>query len=87
MTKKNTTKYKIQKKQKTLRAKEKRGNTRRRKKTAIERAIEFGVDITLLQQNLKLTPTERLQQAQAFLNTVADIREQVKAFRSKQSST
>ena len=32
--------------------------------SAVERAIAFGVDITLLVKNLRLTPTERIQQAQ-----------------------
>ncbi len=74
MIKKNTKKYKIQKKQKTLRAKEKRGNTLHRKKTAIERAIEFGVDITLLQQNLKLTPTQRFENFRRWLEFAEHVR-------------
>ena len=30
-------------------------------KTAIERAQEFGIDISLLEENLKRTPTERIE--------------------------
>ncbi|MBI3914609.1 MAG: hypothetical protein HY327_10560 [Chloroflexi bacterium] len=37
-----------------------------KQKSAVERAIEFGVDITLLQQNLNRTPTERLEQFQRW---------------------
>jgi len=38
--------------------------------SAIERAIAFGVDITLLIENLRLTPTERLRRAQQMLDAV-----------------
>jgi len=40
-------------------------------RSAIERAIVFGVDITLLIENLRLTPTERLQRAQKRLDAIA----------------
>ena len=34
---------------------------------AWEAAIEFGIDVTLLERNLSLTPTERLQQLDDML--------------------
>ena len=37
---------------------------------AVRRAIESGVDVTLLIENLKLTPTERLRKAQRMLDSV-----------------
>ena len=41
---------------------------------AIQRAIEYGVDITLLQENLKRTPTERLENFQHWLALADEIR-------------
>ncbi len=38
--------------------------------SAVERAIAFGVDVTLLIENLRLTPTERVQRAQQRLNAI-----------------
>ncbi|HEY4492976.1 MAG TPA: hypothetical protein VJ521_02415 [Acidobacteriota bacterium] len=35
---------------------------RRKKRSAIQAAEEYGLDITLLYSNLRLTPTERLEQ-------------------------
>jgi hypothetical protein len=40
---------------------------------AIQRAIEYGVDITLLEENLKRTPTERLENFR-WLAFAAEIR-------------
>jgi hypothetical protein len=34
--------------------------------TAWQRAIDFGIDVTLLEENLRLTPDERLQQLVAM---------------------
>jgi len=36
------------------------------KKTACERAIEYGIDVSLLEENLRLTPDERLMQLVAI---------------------
>jgi hypothetical protein len=44
--------------------------------SAIERAKEYGIDLTLTEFNLSLTPTERLQQLQAFVNFVERVRSQ-----------
>jgi len=35
--------------------------TRRKKKSAIQRAKEWGIDLSLLEENLRLTPTQRLE--------------------------
>ncbi len=43
----------------------------------LERAVEFGVDLTSLISNLRLTPTERLREASAFHNSVVKLRERV----------
>ncbi len=76
-------KIKIKKKN-TLRAKRNGLLVRRSKKSAIERAIEYGIDTTLLEQNLKLTHTERLRRAQAALDSVVAMQAEVKTFRAKQ---
>lgn len=52
---------------------------------AITRARDFGIDITLLIENLKLTPTERLRKAQAVLESVVALQAEVRAFRARQS--
>ncbi len=46
-------------------------------KTAVERAIEFGIDISLLIENLKLTPTERLRKAQQVLDSLVSFQQEV----------
>jgi len=79
---------KISKKKKTLRERSARYVVQQRKrKNAVDRAIEFGVDITLLQENLKLTPAERLRKAQNALDSVVALRAQVEAFRMKQTTS
>ena len=50
--------------------------------SAVERAIAFGVDITLLIENLQLTPTERLRRGEKFLVSVVAFQEEVR--RAKQ---
>jgi post-segregation antitoxin (ccd killing protein) len=39
--------------------------------TAVERARAFGVDISLLMENLRLTPKERLEKAQEAARSLA----------------
>jgi hypothetical protein len=51
---------------------------------ALARARDFGIDITLLIENLKLTPTERLRKAQAVLESVVAFQAEVRAFRARQ---
>ena len=52
--------------------------------SAIERAIAFGVDITLLIENLRLTPTERLRRGEQFLKSVVAFRTEVERARKAQ---
>jgi len=53
--------------------------------SAVARAIAFGVDITLLIENLRLTPTERVQRAQQMLDSVVALQAEVKAWRERQT--
>jgi len=52
-------------------------------KTAVERAAEFGIDISMLIENLKLTPTERLRKAQRALESILTLREEAARARSR----
>jgi hypothetical protein len=52
--------------------------------SAVERALAFGIDITLLIENLRYSPTERVQQAQAMLDAVVALQAEVKAWRGRQ---
>ena len=54
-------------------------------KSAVERAIEFGIDVTLLIENLRLTPTERVMRAQQALNSVLAFQAEVKRSRERKS--
>jgi hypothetical protein len=54
---------------------------------AVERAIAFGVDITLLIENLRLTPTERVRRAQQMLDSVVALQAEVKAWRERQAQS
>lgn len=53
--------------------------------SAVERAIEFGIDITLLIENLRLTPTERVRRAQQMLDSVVALQAEVKVWREWQA--
>jgi len=37
-------------------------------------AIEYGIDVSLLQRNLELSPTERLEQLEAMLEDYEELR-------------
>lgn len=54
-------------------------------KSAVERAIEFGIDVTLLIENLRLTPTERVMRAQQALNSVIAFQAEVKRSRERKA--
>ena len=41
---------------------------------AIQEAMEYGIDISMLRANLALSPTERLRRHQVALNTVEMLR-------------
>ncbi len=43
-------------------------------KTAVERAREYGIDISLLEMNLKRTPTERIEAMISVLEFVEEAR-------------
>ena len=38
-----------------------------------EKAIDYGIDVSLLLRNLELTPTERLQELEGWLELVEEI--------------
>jgi len=41
---------------------------------AIQKAIEYGIDVTLLYSTLSLTPTERIERHEEFLKEIAELR-------------
>ncbi len=57
--------------------------TEPRTESAVDRAAAFGVDITLLKGNLRLTPTERVRRLQRVLASVVAIREQGKTWHDR----
>ena len=42
--------------------------------SAAERAVEFGVDLTLTLENLRLTPEERIRQLDDHLEGIAELK-------------
>jgi hypothetical protein len=50
---------------------------------ALRLAVEFGVDITLLLANLKLSPTERVRRAQRSLDSIVALQGEVLASRQQ----
>ena len=46
-------------------------------RTAVERAREFGIDISLLTESLKRSPTERLLCAQQAAASIFSLREEI----------
>ena len=44
--------------------------------SAIERAIAYGIDVSLLRASLRLTPTERVRRGEEFARFAWEIREQ-----------
>ena len=52
--------------------------------TAIARARAHGIDVSLLLENLRLSPTARVQQAQAALESVVAIQLEAKRWRESQ---
>jgi hypothetical protein len=42
--------------------------------SAAERAVEFGIDLTLTLQNLRLTPEERIRKLDDFILAVARLK-------------
>jgi hypothetical protein len=50
---------------------------------ALRRAIEFGIDLTLLVENLKYPPTERVRRAQRSLCSLVALDAQSVAYRQR----
>ena len=46
--------------------------------SAAERAAEFGVDLTLTLENLRLTPEERIRKMDAFIEDIAKLKASVR---------
>lgn len=46
-------------------------------KTAVERAIEFGIDVTLLIENLRYSPTERLRRGEKIMKSMVAFKREV----------
>jgi len=51
--------------------------------SAIERAIAFGVDVTLLIENLRYPPTERLRRGEQILKSVVAFTDEVRRARQR----
>ncbi len=51
--------------------------------SAVERAIAFGVDITLLIENLRYPPTERLRRGEQVLKSVVAFIDEVQRARQR----
>ena len=46
--------------------------------SAAERAAEFGIDLTLTLENLRLTPEERIRKLDDFIESVAKLKASVR---------
>ena len=46
--------------------------------SAAERAAEFGIDLTLTLENLRLTPEERIRKLDDFIESVAKLRASIR---------
>jgi hypothetical protein len=46
--------------------------------SAAERAAEFGIDLTLILENLRLTPEERIRKLDDFIESVAKLKASVR---------
>ncbi len=55
--------------------------------SAVERAAAFGVDITLLIENLRYSPTERVRRAQAMLDAVVALQAEAQTWRKRQAQS
>jgi hypothetical protein len=42
--------------------------------SAAERAVEFGIDLSLTLENLRLTPEERIRKLDAFIEDITNLR-------------
>ena len=55
--------------------------------SAAERAVEFGIDLTLTLENLRLTPEERIRKLDGFIHSVAMLHEAGRTMRSRDAIT
>lgn len=55
-------------------------------KSAVERAREFGIDISLTEENLRRTPTERIEALLSVLQFIHEARISLTRHREKQTS-
>jgi hypothetical protein len=55
-------------------SKNKRSRGKSRQTDPIQAAIDYGIDISMLIDNLKRTPTERIRRHQAALETIEKLR-------------
>jgi hypothetical protein len=46
--------------------------------SAAARAVEFGIDLTLTLQNLRLTPEQRIRKLDAFIKDIANLKTAVR---------
>jgi len=46
--------------------------------SAAERAAEFGIDLTLTLENLRLTPEERVRKLDNFIKSVAELKQSIR---------
>ncbi|NJM39655.1 MAG: hypothetical protein HC853_02220 [Anaerolineae bacterium] len=51
--------------------------------SAVHKAVEYGIDITLLIENLKLTPTQRLRRAEQICKSWCDFKKSFNAQSTK----
>jgi hypothetical protein len=50
---------------------------------ALREAAAFGVDLTLLVENLRRSPTDRIRRAQRALDSILALRSEAEAWRSR----
>lgn len=50
--------------------------------SAAARAVEFGIDLTLTIENLRLTPEERIRKLDNFISSVARLKASLRIIRS-----
>lgn len=46
--------------------------------SAAARAVEFGIDLTLTLENLRLTPEERIRKLDNFIRGVAELKQSIR---------
>jgi hypothetical protein len=54
--------------------------------SAAERAADFGIDLTLTLENLRLTPEERIRKLDDFIRGIAELRASIRLQPAKRAS-